>query len=329
METTELIIQAGRIAVPALFSLSLFIFLVQFISDRQAKAGTVELESLLGDINVYEVAGKLELSSDKAKRERAKLDAWSRFWLNSYERSGNYSSDLKAPGKRVLYGILGAALVGFLIGRLMGLIVAIPITILFLWAKNATAAQVRNTKMDTQLLTLAQSMEQNLAAGSIPTDAFLRAIDDIPNPLRSELMIVANDVQAGKSFTDALAELGDRHESREMKFFAAALSVSIERGADLQGQLRTIGEKIERRKALREKIAEIVAQNKGLIYIVGGSVPAAIIAAELGLVGGSADGQRASWMDSPVTITVLIGILILWGFGMGLAVKKIADTKKF
>lgn len=340
MDISTLVLQISRIVVPLLLSVSILLFILGFSSrkNRDKQQEQTNFEALLGDIGVSEVEELLELDEDKKIRKLSGLSSWSKHWLTLYVGSGReVGEDLKFPGKQVLWlTILGGA-VGLVFARLVGLILGAAAVPVLIHSILTSKTQKRNALMDSQLLSLAQSMEQNIASGAIPTSAFLRSVDDVPHPLRQEMDKVRESVKSGTPFTEALDTFAARHDSREMKFFASAMTVSIEQGADLVPQLKVIVDKLEKRKHVRETISELLATMSMALYVVGGSVPIALLVSSSGLLtaGLPEEMQKGTssilgvWASSPTGIIVLLAIIALWAGGLFMVIRSINSVKKF
>lgn len=328
------VITVAKIAIPILLSLSLFLFIAGMTFRRKDKLGQDRFDKMLDLVGKSEIDSQIETYQDRVGREKRNLNAWSRLWLNSFESGGYKTEDMKAPGQIMLTVMVGGGIVGFLIAGGLGVflaMLAIPV-LTYMW--NDSKFQVRTSKMDTQLLGLSQSMEQNVTAGSIPTDAFISAVSDVSDPLRTELDNVVNEVKSGTTLPAALESFADKTDSREIKFFSSAMKVSIEKGADIVPQLQTITSKLETRQKLRQKINEAVSRQRIMIIMAMVITPLGLFISQSGFLGGKLDEETGemvapSWMDSPTTMAIFVACLAMWAIGLFFMNRSVTKMRKF
>lgn len=207
----------------------------------------------------------------------------------------------------VILAVVVSALTGSLIfGPAAGTIAIYGITLM---AKSRYRKQ--QTKIQDQIPGFLFAMKANIQANETPVRAILKIVDTMPEPLRSDLMVVKMKIQANSSFAEALGALVERTNSNELRFLATCLIQASSTGANIEPQLDTIQRVLEQRKRAADELAKAVR----------GTIPAiAISSIAIPLCFGATyfidPTSKDFWFHGLLSWAALGVIFALWAFGM-------------
>lgn len=196
-------------------------------------------------------------------------------------------------------------------GYLGALALAIPASMLVLIMMVRRSAKTQRTRFERQLMTAMPLVAGQLEAGAGIKRALERVVEVIEDPLRGEIAVVLNKVEAGLSIVEAIRELEEKYPIAAMRLFVAALEANADSGGgQLAPVLRAISEGLERAFELRAEAQAEISQSKYQFYG---------ILAGLGLITflmynmGGAETKQA--YTSFLGLVVMIPILLnaLWG----------------
>lgn len=259
---------------------------------------------------------------EKRQRARRNLNRWNTYWLNLFEQSYQDPvpvEEFSRPGKIVAATALVAGAAGSVLLFPIGIVAApVSVVMVYMWKKRVITS--KNAAFDSQLVNLTDSMKQNIAAGRTPTKALQDSIDDQMEPLRGELQSVKEEIMMGVPIAEVMDKLSERNNSREMKFLASAISLSVDSGAELGPQLHVIGEKLASRAKIRRLIEQAVASTRGTMLVTIVSVPAGYVWSYL--------SNREVW-GSGVGFIATCVIFGLWILAMFIMSRITAGVKKY
>lgn len=322
MDTVSMVSTVAPFVIPIAVFVSIMTFIMGYLTPKMSKSE----ERAMFLIDSMEESGAerhTETSTSIREREIAKMGSWSKRWYTLFERAGvGRIEDPKQPGTTAfMFALIGMG-AGLVILKIPGLILGPFVAIVALNAIKSSQASKKNARFDAQLGLLIDSMTQNLSGAMTPANALVASIDGLPDPLYSELLSVKYDIQAGTPIDEVLQELGDRNESREMKFLSSALRISISQGGDLVKQLKVISEKLESRARITRKINEMVSQAKPTIMVVALATPVSAIYSY------TREGAAEAFSSTIGMIATVVGF-VLYGFGLFIIMKTVNKTKEF
>lgn len=289
---------------------------------RRTKSDQVR-QTMIDALDATPLTQELTSKAEDRRKRVEKMGAWSRHWYQVFQKATVGGIDeIRQPGMIALSvafagGAAGAAFMGP-----VGVVVGPPIALAALSSVKSFEASKKNAAFDTQLGLLVDAMKQNLQGGKTPPNALADSIEDVPDPLYSELYSVRNEILTGSSMSDVLAQLGERNESREMKFLASALQISIYQGGNLQSQLKVIQEKLDARARISRKIKEAVSKTKPTVVVVAAAVPLATLYAFMQESGGEA-------LSSLMGLGVLGFSYVSYAVGLWMVVRAVRKTSDF
>lgn len=164
------------------------------------------------------------------------------------------------------------------------------------------------------------ALKANVQANETPQKAILKIVDNMPEPLRSELMIVKQKILSNSTFEESLTALFDNTDSNELKFLAACLIQAASTGANIEPQIDTIQKVLEQRKAAADELAKAVKSTKPAIWIASLAIPFSFLFSYFVDV-----NAKNFWFKEPLSFVVLFAVGVLWAVGL-LLVRRMVEN---
>ena len=169
------------------------------------------------------------------------------------------------PGEYVVYVVAGVLGVYFVISSVFAPFFGLLAALLALWGgKFFLDYQVtrRTAAFINQLPELTRVLANATQAGLALRTAIAMAADELDDPASEEFRKVADQLAVGRSLEDALADLGERLPSRELKVLVSTLILSNRAGGAIVSSLRNLTQTLEERKETRREVATLLSQVK-------------------------------------------------------------------
>jgi len=177
---------------------------------------------------------------------------------------------LGTAGLFLVLMVLGfAGLVALSLALAMG--VALPIMVL-VWIRGRRAGAIARQLPDGIDL-----MVRSLRAGHPLNGAFQVIAREMPDPLGSEMGIVADAITYGDDLTDAVTAFADRVGIEDARYLAVAINIQAGTGGNLAHVLEALAQVIRERFAMLRKIRALSAEGR-LTAIIVSIVPLVIFA---------------------------------------------------
>jgi tight adherence protein B len=149
-------------------------------------------------------------------------------------------------------------------------------------------------------------MVRGLRSGLPITESLGIVGKEIPDPVSTEFRTVADKIRIGRTMEQALADVGDRVNTPEFRFFMITLSIQRETGGNLAETLNNLSEILRKRAQLKLKIKALSSESKASAYIVG-SLPFIMFAILLGV---NPTYMSAFWTD--MRMMMVAGGALCW-----------------
>ena len=177
---------------------------------------------------------------------------------------------LGTAGLLAVLMLLGfAGLVAFILAPAMG--VALPVMVL-VYIRGRRAGEIARQLPDGIDL-----MVRSLRAGHPLNSAFQVIAREMPDPLGSEMGIVADAITYGDDLTDAVTGFADRVGIEDARYLAVAINIQAGTGGNLAYVLEALAKVIRERFAMLRKIRALSAEGR-LTAIIVSVVPLVIFA---------------------------------------------------
>lgn len=137
-----------------------------------------------------------------------------------------------------------------------GLGLALPVLYI-----NYTAAK-RLKKIEAQFPIALDVLVRGLRAGYPVTGALELVVNELPDPLSSELALVLAEMNYGYSLRDALEHLSDRVQTQDINMFVVSVAIQTETGGSLAEILDSLARVIRDRAAMVLKVRALASEGK-------------------------------------------------------------------
>ena len=178
---------------------------------------------------------------------------------------------LSTAGVFLMLMLLGfAGLVALVLALAMG--IGVPVMVLGYMRGRRAGAIARQLPDGIDL------MVRSLRAGHPLNSAFQVIAREMPDPLGSEMGIVADAITYGDDLTDAVTAFADRAGIEDARYLAVAINIQAGTGGNLAYVLEALAKVIRERFAMLRKIRALSAEGRLTAMIVS-VVPLVIFAA--------------------------------------------------
>lgn len=245
---------------------------------------------------------------------------WWGYWHKLYLNTGTAPKNPNDPGNWAIVGALLVLGVGALVwprdilagfGFALGGLFVMRLYFNFLVKK-------RIKTLEKQLPLLIASMRANLQANATPQASLVASVDEVPEPLKDELLKLKKDLAFNVPLNQALSNLAERVPSREMKFLISSIEIAIDSGTNPGPQLEVIQGIIDQRTRIRQKLEAAVAEVQPALLVSGLTIPASFIFSIY-----SSNENRDFWVSFYGLIAAGV-VAALYAIGMFIS-KKLVD----
>ena len=179
-----------------------------------------------------------------------------------------------AAGLYVLFLVLGFA---GLVALPLALIIGILLPVLVLIQIQSRRAR----EISRQLPDGIDLMVRSLRAGHPLNTAFQVIAREMPDPLGSEMGIIADAITYGDDLTDAVLAFADRVGVEDARYLAVAINIQAGTGGNLAQVLEALAQVIRSRFAMMRKIKALSAEGRLTAMIVSAVPPIIFVALNL------------------------------------------------
>ena len=166
----------------------------------------------------------------------------------------------------VMVGLMGVAYVGLTVGTEASLPVRIAVSIgmgvgaVYVWINNT--AKKRLSMIEEQLPDAVELMVRSLRVGHPFSSAIQIVAKEVPDPLGSEMGVIADESAYGRDVGDALKALAERMDMQDLRFLAVAVTIQQTSGGNLAEILDGLAKVIRARFKLFRRVKAITAEAK-------------------------------------------------------------------
>lgn len=186
-----------------------------------------------------------------------------------------------------------------------GLGIALPILYI-----NYVAAK-RLKKIEAQFPTALDVLVRGLRAGYPVSGALELVVNEMPDPLASELGLVLAEMNYGYALRDALENFADRVQTQDVNMFVVSVAIQTETGGSLADILDSLTRVIRDRAAMVLKVRALASEGK----MTGTLLTAMPIITFVGVFS-SQPGFYLDVVDDPWFMPGALGVLFLYVLGV-------------
>ncbi len=166
----------------------------------------------------------------------------------------------------IMIGLMVVAYVGLTVGTETSTSVRIPVSIamgigaVYVWVNGK--AKKRLALMEEQLPDAVELMVRSLRVGHPFNSAIQIVAKEVPDPLGTEMGMIADEAAYGRDVGDALKALAERMDMQDLRFLAVAVSIQQTSGGNLAEILDGLAKVIRSRFKLFRRVKAITAEAK-------------------------------------------------------------------
>lgn len=188
-----------------------------------------------------------------------------------------------------LFMLMGALAVLAFIGMSVGTSTSFPVRIVlsivmgigavYLWVNGK--AKKRLSMMEEQLPDAVELMVRSLRVGHPFSSALAIVAKEVPDPLGTEMGVIADESAYGRDMGEALKNMAERMDMQDLRFLAIAVTIQQTSGGNLAEILDGLAKVIRARFKLFRRVSAITAEAKWSGMFLSGFPVVAIIAINL------------------------------------------------
>jgi tight adherence protein B len=129
-------------------------------------------------------------------------------------------------------------------------------------------AKRRVNKIDDQLPDLLATMAASLKAGHSFRQAMQAVVNEGQPPISDEFKRVLTEAQLGRPMDDALNEMSERVQSKNLSFVLTAVTIQRQVGGSLAGIFDMVADAVRQRQVFARKIRSLTAMGRASAYVL-------------------------------------------------------------
>ncbi len=138
--------------------------------------------------------------------------------------------------------------------------VAIGVGAVFFWVNSK--ANKRISMIEEQLPDAVELMVRSLRVGHPFSSAISIVANEVPDPLASEFGVISDETSYGRDVGEALKEMAERLDLKDLRFLAVAVTIQQQSGGNLAEILAGLAKVIRARFRLFRRVKAITAEAK-------------------------------------------------------------------
>ncbi|MEM8979671.1 MAG: type II secretion system F family protein [Pseudomonadota bacterium] len=181
----------------------------------------------------------------------------------------------------IMAGLSVVSFLGLTVGSSAALPVRIALSIAFgvggvvMWVNKK--AKKRLGMIEEQLPDAVELMVRSLRVGHPFSSALNIVAKEVPDPLGTEMGVIADESSYGRDVGEALKDMAERLDMQDMRFLAVAVSIQQQSGGNLAEVLAGLAHVIRSRFRLFRRVKAITAEAKWSGMFLSGFPIAALI----------------------------------------------------
>jgi len=171
------------------------------------------------------------------------------------------------PAHIAILGVIGAAILGFIVVYLMGgrvtLAVAAPIVIVIGFGSYTRHSIEQNAALlERQLVDALGIAARALRAGHPLLGAFQLISEEIDEPLKDIFLRICQEQMLGLDLKESIQKVAQSSYNSELKFFATAVAIQLQSGGNLADLMDSLASVIRARIRLNRRVRVMTAQTQ-------------------------------------------------------------------
>jgi tight adherence protein B len=210
-------------------------------------------------------------SSDRVFGLTERVFEQTRLWrrtMRLLERAGSQMRPAELLWQCLLVGVAAAVVAGLIWGSWLWSAVALAGGLVVPWVRMTRRARRRLRAFEEQLADVLMTMSGSLKVGLTFHNSLISVVHDGMPPASEEFERLLNETQLGRPMEDALAAMGDRVDSEDLRFVLMSVGIQREIGGSLAELLQTVSETVRERQQFRRKVRALTSMGRISAYIL-------------------------------------------------------------
>jgi tight adherence protein B len=184
-----------------------------------------------------------------------------------------------------MVGLSGMAFIGLTVGTATAAPVRIAVSIamgvggVYLWIDKK--AKKRMGLIEEQLPDAVELMVRSLRVGHPFSSAVAIVSKEVPDPLGTEMGVIADESAYGRDMSDSLKALAERMDMQDLRFLSVAVTIQQQAGGNLAEILDGLAKVIRARFRLFRRVKAITAEAKWSGMFLSGFPLLALVAIQV------------------------------------------------
>ncbi|MDA5094021.1 type II secretion system F family protein [Aliiroseovarius sp. KMU-50] len=163
-------------------------------------------------------------------------------------------------------GLSAVAYIGLTVGTAaetpirIAVSIAMGVSSVYLWVDNK--AKKRMAMLEEQLPDAVELMVRSLRVGHPFTSAIQIVAKEVPDPLGTEIGMIADEASYGREIGESLKAMAERLDMQDLRFLAVAVTIQQQSGGNLAEILDGLAKVIRSRFKLFRRVKAITAESK-------------------------------------------------------------------
>jgi tight adherence protein B len=185
----------------------------------------------------------------------------------------------------IMAGLAGVAFVGLTVGTATEATIRIPVSLamgiggVYIWIDKK--AKKRMSLIEEQLPDAVELMVRSLRVGHPFSSAVAIVAKEVPDPLGTEMGMIADESAYGRDMSDSLKALAERMDMQDLRFLAVAVTIQQQAGGNLAEILDGLAKVIRARFRLFRRVKAITAEAKWSGMFLSGFPLLALVAIQI------------------------------------------------
>lgn len=253
------------------------------------------------------------------------VSRWNSYWGRIFKllKISKYEDSDKDAGRNMFILFAVVIIVSSIIFRNIFLGIIMPIVIIFIVnSLLKMRANKEENKLNEELPGFLFAFKANLQGNETPERAIQKIVDDMPSPLREDLMVAKQKLLSGGDLKEALRDCSRHTASRDLQFLCACLIQAAGTGTNLEDQITVIQGVLDSRREVSSELAKAVSSATPAIWVASIIIPVMFVST----IVLNPESQKF-WFHGVFSWVCFILVVVIYGIGIYFS-KRLVDNIK-
>ena len=171
------------------------------------------------------------------------------------------------PAQVVILGVIGAAIMGFMVtylwgGRMTWAVGTFTVIVIGFWSYTRHCISKNAALLERQLVDALGIAARALRAGHPLLGAFQLISEEIDEPLKDIFLRICQEQMLGLDLKESIQKVAQSSYNSELKFFATAVAIQLQSGGNLADLMDSLASVIRSRMKLNRRVRVMTAQTQ-------------------------------------------------------------------